>query len=216
VHFAAFYQDKFGVETTVIQNDGKNLRMVIRGIEFNGFMFDDFEPNVTDETLLASFLLNRGTLCSCRISCDIPVAVVVLETIIECVLNAQIELGDPKSNGGIDREQIRLTLQLDDQVFQSSGAKGGWFDDELQEIQTVLPDGVYIKSCYTCAFSDYNPAGYGAFGCMACFRNNKQEYLNIRGKTEFLIFFSKKTENVQETWLCSEYEKRIPGTGYRG
>jgi hypothetical protein len=213
--YPTLYHDKFGDEITVIHNDGKNLRMIIRGVEFNGFMFDDFEPQTTDDALLALFPLNNGLLSSCDIDCKISIPVIFFGETIECVINAQIQLGKPKSNGGINQENIILELTIDSKSFKSSG-KHGWFDDELQEIQGLLPDGIYIKSCYTCAFSDYHPSGYGAFGCLACFRNNKEEYLSVKNKIELMNIFNKKAESVQETYLCPEYEKRIPGTGYRG
>ena len=73
-----------------------------------------------------------------------------------------------------------------------------------------------MKCCHTCAFSDYHPVGTGTFGGLACFRDHKQEYLALKGKAALMHFFNKSTENVQETYLCPEFEKRIPGTGYRG
>src|SRR3954471_18620796 len=100
--YPSHYHDRFGEEITAIQNDGKILRMSIRGVEFTGSMFDDFEPNTTDELLLASFPLNHRCLCSCSIDVKMPLSVVSYGKTVECVLNVQIELGGPKSNGGID------------------------------------------------------------------------------------------------------------------
>jgi len=215
VNYPAVNRDSFGEEKTIIQNDGKTLRMSLRGIEFSGFMFDDFEPRVIDEAKLTSFPLRAGTLCSYQLNCQIPVSVVVFGNLVEGSLQAHIEIGDPTPNGGVDLEQIELTLTVGDKTFKSSGTHG-WFDDELLEIQAALPEDMFMKCCHTCAFSDYHPVGYGAFGGLACFRDHKQEYLAIKDKVSLMHFFSKLTENVQETYLCPEFEKRVPGTGYRG
>lgn len=203
--FPTTYSDKFGKETTIIQNDGKTLLMAIRGIEFVGSMFDDFEPKHIEKSDFNSFVFNRGVLCSCEINCEIPVYIAIEGNTIESKLHAYIELGGPRSNGSIEYEKIRLELVLNDKSFISPG-ENGWFDDELRELNALLPNNAYLKSCYTCAFSTYNPAGYGAFGCLACFRNNKKGFSTIKNKTELLHLFNKQTETVQETWLCPEYK----------
>lgn len=215
VNYPAIYIDTFGEEKTVIQNDGKTLRMSLRGIEFSGFMFDDFTPDSADETKLASFPFHAGTLCSYKLECQIPISVLVFDKVVEGNLQAHIEIGDPAPNGGVDLEQIQLTLAVEDKSFKSSGTHG-WFDDELLEIQAALPNRIFMKCCHSCAFSDYHPVGSGTFGGLACFREHKQEYLAIKDKVSFMHFYSKLTDNVQETYLCPEFEKRIPGTGYRG
>ncbi len=54
----AVYRDAHGEEATVIENDGKMLRMVVRGVEFTGTRFEDFEPSITQyDPAVASFLL---------------------------------------------------------------------------------------------------------------------------------------------------------------
>ncbi len=64
--YPALYRDAHGEEATVIENDGKTLRMVVRGVEFTGTMFDDFEPSIAqDDPDLAPFSLYCGSLCSC-------------------------------------------------------------------------------------------------------------------------------------------------------
>ena len=146
---------------------------------------------------------------------EIYVPVIKHDQILEGKLRIRLDVALVETNKAGGREDLKLELYVDDELFKSCG-KHGWFDDELQEIQALLPDGIYIKSCYTCAFSDYHPAGYGAFGCLACFRNNKQEYLSVKNKIELMNIFNKNAESVQETYLCPEYEKRVPGTGYRG
>ncbi len=113
-------------------------------------------------------------------------------------------------------DRVRLELSVMGKVYKSSGKSGGWFEDELLEIQVALPESTYMKACINCTFSDYAPAGNGMFGCMACFRDNKAGYLAVRNKSDLYRIWDTKTEWVQETYLCSEFERRVPGTGYRG
>ncbi|MCE9532807.1 MAG: hypothetical protein K8T89_17050 [Planctomycetes bacterium] len=51
---------------------------------------------------------------------------------------------------------------------------------------------------------------------MMCFRNLKAEYLKVTTKKEFWSVHGRQDRFVQETYLCPEFERRIPGTGYRG
>lgn len=208
------YRDRFGEETTTIYNDGKLLRMTLRGIEFKSSMLDDWEPT-TDITKSVPFCWNRGELCSYTLDCEILVPIVEIDRISSGTLRVHLELGDPRADGGIEREDLQLELILDEQSFKASG-KQAWFEDELREIHTLLPEGTYLKSCFNCAFSDYSPAGFGIFGCMACFRNTKQEYQSLTGKAAYFELQDRMTELVQETYLCPEFEKRVPNSGYRG
>lgn len=73
-------------------------------------------------------------------------------------------------------------------------------------------EGIFMS----CAFSDYHPVGNGLFGCLACFRDNKQQYLAAQDKYALMNLWDTHTEYVQETYHCDEFEKRKPGTGYRG
>ena len=213
--YPTIYRDKIGEETTTIDNDGRELRMVVRGVEFRGGDFDCLEPTEKqDASRLACFTLQKGDLCSCVIECKIPVRVAGAET-TEGTLDVHVELGNPEPKGGIDRLYLQLTLQLGHYCFVSSGWSG-WFEDELLDLQKQLPEGVFLKSCINCAFSDYSPLGHGMFGGLACFRDNKEGYRAVRTKGDIFRVWKTMTEYVQETYLCAEFEKRQPKTGYRG
>jgi len=209
------YQDQFGIENTIIENDGQVLHLKLRGVNFQGKMFDDFSPEGMDKTQSKVFPLHHGFLCSCQFDCEIPITVTIQEHSYITKLQAHIELGDPLPNGGLDRENIQLTLKINENIYQSSPAHG-WFDDALLEIQSMLPAEMIMQCCHTCLFSDYSPAGYGTFGCLACFRDFKQEYLSVKNKMDLLNLFKKQIQYVQETDLCPIYKTRIQGTGYRG
>ncbi len=54
--YPAVYRDRFGEVATILFNDGKELRMKLRGVEFTGRMLDDWEPGAhADAARLPSF-----------------------------------------------------------------------------------------------------------------------------------------------------------------
>jgi hypothetical protein len=212
---SATYSDAHGSETTTVDNDGETLRTTLRGVEFVGRDFDSLEPNGAAPEQLGRFRLNQGCLCSCRIECRIPVPVDDRGRLLDGWLAVELVLGDPAPNGGLDREQLRIVLEYDGQQIAGAGTSG-WFEDELLAIQAQLPEGIFIKACINCLYSDYSPYGNGLFGWMMCFRNLKAEYLKVTTKAEFWSIHGRHDRFVQETYLCPEFERRIPGTGYRG
>jgi protein-arginine kinase activator protein McsA len=205
--FPTIYHDKYGTITTIIENDGKALSMLLRDVEFTGSMFDDFEPKKQNNAELNSFTINNGSLCSCELECKIPIILKVEGIENESVLHTYIELGGACSNGGLEYEKFELELYIENKLYRSSG-ENEWFEDSLWEVQNQLPDHISIKSCYTCAYSAYHPAGYGAFGCLGCFRNHKQEILDVQTKDQLMNLYDDQVEKVQETWFCTDYENR--------
>lgn len=49
---------------------------------------------------------------------------------------------------------------------------------------------------------------------MRCHRGAKAQYLAVISKRDY--WSVPVTEDVMETYVCSDYERRVPGTGYRG
>lgn len=214
--YSAVYTDAHGTEQTIIENDGIQIRVVLRGVPFEGTDFDGLEPTIaTDDPRLSRFSLHHNELCACHIDCKIPLPIVERHCEGQGILSVHLELGSPTPRGGLDAETLHLRLEYQKYCLASSG-KSGWFEDELGEIQHQLPEDVYMKACITCLFSDYSPAGHGLFGCMMCFRNLKDEYVKVQSKDDFWRIHTRYERTVQEVFLCSEYQRRIPGTGYRG
>jgi hypothetical protein len=219
--YSARYKDRFGEENTTILNDGVTLTMMVRGVRFQGSDFDSFEPqDVPDPAQLSSFTFLHESLCLCVIEADISVPVVVPTGIVDCLLTFQLELGEPLPTGQMDRERLKLSLKVNEQTYCSEG-KSGWFEDEMLDLQGKLPPGTFMKACINCAFSDYSPYGHGLFGNLICFRANKRGYLGLPSgedfsKDAYFDVMETVSEMVQETYLCPEFEKRVPGTGYRG
>jgi len=210
------YSDKNGIVKTIIKSDGKRLSTYIREVLFEGDDFDSLKPkDNTDCRMLELFTLSNEMLCNCVLECNINIPIQVEENIVDGDLYFILELGYPKENRALSMEILKITLTYNNESIKSSGMYG-WFEDELLDIQKKLPEGTYIKSCINCAYSDYSPYGHGLFGWMMCFRNLKEEYLQVRSKDDFWSIHDNYDRIIQETYLCADFERRKPGTGYRG
>ncbi len=214
--YPATYQDAAGTETIEIVNDHTTLRTTIRGIDFEGRDFDGLET-VADELAVqaAGFTLVIGSLCACELRWEMPIAVGTAEGHEVASLDAHLILGAPTTRGSIDREVLRLRLVFSRGSIESAGTSG-WFEDELLDLQAKLPEGGYLRACIGCGLSDYAPVGHGLFGGLACFRATKTAYRSVTTKAELFAIWDSLTEFVQETYLCPEFERRPPNTGYRG
>lgn len=214
--YQAAYRDARGEERTVIENDGTLLRMTVRGVPFVGNSFDDFEPQTEEDgEELRDFSFLYGSLSDCVIECDMPIAVVAGTEVIQARLHIHLSKRSPVQGERFGSEELVLRLDMGDASFTSEPGRDS-FEGALQDIQNALPRDTYLQCCFTCAFSDYSPAGNGVFGCLACFRGNKAEYLKVKGKFDLFRVWDCMTEFVQETSYCPEYQRRVPGTGYRG
>lgn len=210
------YRDRLGPVTTSIHDDGGSLHIMLRGVAFSGPDFDALSPErPLSEDERGLFVLSHDDLCACSLSWSMPLTILANGDDLAAELHAELELGDPTAGGGITAE--RLTLRLVSAVgeFVSRGLSG-WFEGELLEIQAQLPPGCALKSCMTCAHSDYSPYGHGLWGSMACFRDNKEAYGKVRSKSDLFAIWDEMTAYVPETFLCPEFCLRRAGTGYRG
>jgi len=205
------YRDKHGTEKIVIHNDGSNLKTTIRGVEFSGFDFDAFEPIIQDQAEQRGlFVLNGRQLCSCSISCEIPVHVVHGSAHSTRILYMELELGNPKSNGALDYAKLHLSLNDGDRDFRADNQEN--FEDALCTLKSEMSTTGYLRICHSCVLSDYSPYGHGVFGDLACFRDNRREFLAASNKRKFLEIWNTHTEMVQETHVCPEFttEKNSP------
>jgi hypothetical protein len=216
VTYPGTYIDPRGREILQIVNDGATLVTTIRGVRFAGRDFDSLAPAAdTPGDQLLLFTLSSGELCACKFTFEIPLPLVVHGRPGVGTLHVELDLGRPAPRGGIDHEHLRLSFAHGDSLVTSSGLSG-LFENELLELQSRLPQDVHLKACINCLFSDYSPYGQGLFGNMLCFRNIKEEYLRVTSKVEFWEVHGRQDRQVQETFLCEQFQLRIAGTGYRG
>lgn len=213
--FEGTYTDSRGTEAIVLTNDGTTIRTTIRGLEFAGPELEALRPQPPGADAQDRVALWRGALCHCRIRWVMPLAIQHENELRRGTLDVEIVLGAGAADGGLDDLALRLTLRYDGATFASTSRKD-FFEDQLNSIQDQLPPGIYIKACINCNFSDYSPYGSTTFGGMLCFRNIKDEYVKVTCKNELWAVHDRFERQVQETYLCPEFQRRIPGTGYRG
>lgn len=211
------YQDRRGREQIAFGNDGTELSVVIRGVRFTGDDFDDLRPpgGLSDRAL---FTLAGESLCACELEWTVPVPVIVTGTgTVGGSLECHLRLGAPRESprGGIDAEELTLVLRFGRSLCHTERPHG-WFEDALEDLHRQMPPGTFIKACICCAWSDCSPAGSPLFGGLACFRDNKDGYRQVRKKSDLFNIWQSRTEYVQETYLCDEFEPRGPYPGYRG
>jgi len=179
------------------------LHTTIHGVHYWGY---DLDGLTTDDDTVH---LDGSGLATCVISGELPCMVdrgERRETTVTFVLDlkAVSEGNDPRPR------YLRLSITVGGHTYEVADE---WFESGLPRLERELPEGVSLVCCVTCLFSDYSPGGHGMVG-MDCHRGAKQQYLAVKSKEDYWAV--PRTEEVLESHVCSEYQRRIPGTGYRG
>ena len=215
--YKAKYQDKFGIEDTKLWNDGEELSITLRGVKFISQFLDDFTPikDIAPKKLEQFTFYSHTELCDFELEAEISMHIKINEQINPCTLTLILILGKPNPPRGLLKEEVLLKLSYQKESIHSVGTTG-WFEGELLDLGTELPEDSYLLCCFNCLYSDYHPVGHGLFGGMLCFKRHKKEYLAVKTKDDFLDLDSETYDIVQELYICPEFKKRIPGTGYRG
>lgn len=109
-----------------------------------------------------------------------------------------------------------FSISVDGNTYQCD-EKTLFFWRALNNISIKMKENYYIKSCFTCQYSEYSPYGEDYYGTMLCYRGCKQECLKVQNKDDYFEYLDGKDCDVrQETYLCAEYEIRNKASGYRG
>lgn len=128
--WAGWYRDRRGAEAVTIAASGRQLRTRIRGIEYEGVAFAALEP-----------VGDGGVLSSCVLEWDMPLPVHSADGAVQqATLSCLLTLGEPQSDGPLDRADLNLTLHYGGTAYES-GAAGGDFGDALSRIRRLLPPG---------------------------------------------------------------------------
>ena len=207
------YTDTFGSEETVIINDGKTLRMTVRGVEYVSTElggFNTFE-RVKAVEKGATSLAEREFLSAATLTAVMSIPVSGPESTVPTTLTAVIDLEGIKDMGDWPYDDVRLILDYDGHKYSSTGGDGS-FEEEMWQIQRSLPNDTFLKCCFNCTFAGYNIYGNGLWG-MYCHRNHKDEYLHVRAKCDIDRLTQTAAGMVQEIDLCLEFQHGI--TGYR-
>jgi len=182
----------------------------IRSIRFSGGSFDtlDPDPDSTAEAEKAGLTIGGVGLTGCTLSGRLPCVIDVNGSSIDSSIDFVLDLREV-DNRAIPAN-LRLSLSGD---LSAVEIVDDWFEDGLLRLEDALPDHVRLRSCITCLYSDYSPAGHGLIGIL-CHREAKDQYLAVASKADY--WSVPVTEEVVETYVCGEFVRRIPGTGYRG
>jgi len=105
-----------------------------------------------------------------------------------------------------------FSIEINGQIF-STEKKDWLFENGMDDLKKKLPEAYKFKNCYGCMFSDYSVYGQHFYGDMYCYKNIKEDYIRAANKHEYMSL--KADRNVQETFLCDEFEIRKYGLGYR-
>lgn len=214
------YTDRHGTEEIVFESDGRDsIRTTIRGVLFESDSMDDLGA-LAGEPPKEPFPFFDGALCSCLLEWEVPLPVEVEGAGTRPgVLHCALRLGDPAGPKlGLDAEALTAVLRLDGREYRTTRDHDD-FETALRDIQRGLPPGARIRACISCAWSDYSPFGNGLMAGLACFRDVKDRYRLVEGKrgpNNIFDIWGDRTEFVQETWLCPEFDHRGTHGGYRG
>lgn len=223
------------------------LSLVIDGIEFSGVSIGDLElkdANKYDEIKDKFCILRSGgysvygidvsycyELQRYSLDVDIPVTIVRRcdDSETEGIIHIYFEYKEQdKSKHRAkmycgnelvyhdDAVVHEFSLHVDGKCFHSSRLTLD-FESALTDICRQTAKEYRIKCCFTCQYSDYSPYGNDYFGSMLCYCDNKEDYLKVNNKGEFIEHLSDTPYKMrQETYLCGEYSVRDKCPGYRG
>ena len=227
--YKGIYRDETGTVDICIENDFRDLFVEIDGVKFSGSEFSDFtilekalysEDRLKRFTFLQTQIYNSDrfleTLCHFSIEITMPQIILDLQTKAVFPINIKFEyvLGKPRpeQNRGIESEEGRITMILNDETFS---AKGDVMEVIFDQLYNQFKGRYVFRNCYGCMFGDYSVYGQSFWGTMLCFVNQKEEYKKVKSKQDYLALTG-DIQQVQETYCCDSYEIRTKGAGYRG
>lgn len=123
----------------------------------------------------------------------------------EIVLDFHFELKE-------DFEEAIVGVEINDQYFE---AKNGLMEIIFDNLQKQFEGRYRFKNCYGCLYGDYSVYGQGFMSSILCFKNQKEAYLNVQDKDEYMQLELHDSQQ-QEIYCCDEYEIREQSVGYRG
>ena len=220
LQFEGTYEDQHGTEALLWQIAPSSrygrmrwyeIRTTIRDVAVWGTDFDGLSPDDPDLARAASLTLDPSdVLTDCVLSGALPVVVDVVGRRQAGVVRFRLDLRPGPDHPPHNPKNLRLAATIGGTTYE---VIDDWFEDGMLRLEAELPAGVRLVACITCLYSDYSPGGHGLMG-MSCHRDAKSQYLAVRSKADY--WSVPVTEEVPETYLCPEYERRVPGTGYRG
>lgn len=216
--FPGTYRDSRGEESVLWRVEAQRtsprfeLHTTIRGLRYSGIDFDLLDPDDQGDSNVAR--LSPGpvsnVLTECVLTGQLPCVVERDGRTSASVVTFALDLHHEARANTAAPENLTLAITVDDTGFT---VVDDCFEAGIQRLESLLPAGTRLRCCVTCLYSDYSPTGRGITG-MRCHRNAREQYLAVRTKADY--WNVPVTEEVLETYVCAEYRRRVPGTGYRG
>ena len=227
--YPAQYKDRFGTESTIIIDDNRSIKLTLRGIEFSGGYFSLSVVSGANPDLTKPFYFFEDELCAYSLDFELPIIVINKGKEIETKLRTRMECGQPIESTGwtvhkrykdgrteketerIDSYSVSFEIEIEDKIYKVSHPHGG-FETPLIELSKQFPSEVYLKICLNCMLSEYPPNILGGAG-LRCFKNAKNELKQVnqvKGNNGFLTLWIEKGLDVDETYFCTEFERRPP------
>lgn len=226
--YKAQYIDNKGITETIINNDFKTISLNINGITFSGSEFSDLR--ITNKNKYSKSELERfsfleipfkdsektvKTLCNCSFIIEIPVILIDLttKTKFKTELTVNYILGKARPEmRGIEKEEIFLNTEINNKKYSG---KGDVFETAFDNLSEKFEKNYKFKNCYGCMYADYSVYGQSSLGTMRCYENQKETYLSIKSKEDYITKLSENYKTVQEFFLCDKFKIRKKGIGYR-
>jgi hypothetical protein len=218
VSFPGTYLDAAGSELVTwhirssdrLGYDGRyEISTRIRGMDVWGLDFDGLEPVDTVITKGVLSLNRANEISECILTGELPCTAEMAGQPVPIIVRFELNLHhNPDRPQGLPRN-LTLTTSINGTDY---AVVDDWFEDGALRLDHALRPH-RLRCCVTCLYSDYSPGGHGLMG-IRCHRDARDQYLNIRSKADYWPV--PVTEEVPETYLCDQYQPRIPGTGYRG
>jgi hypothetical protein len=214
LRFPGSFEDDHGAEaiTWIVQpssrrsppgQSGYEFHTAVRGVRYWGYDLDGLSAD-------DGAYLDGSGVATCVISGEVPCAIEDAGRRRETSIGFSLDIKAVARSNDPHPTYLHLCITYDDRTYDVADE---WFENAVPRLERELPEGVSLVCCNTCLFSDYSPGGHGILG-MDCHRGAKEQYLAVRSKADY--WKVPRTEEVMETHRCPEYERRIPGTGYRG
>lgn len=205
------YSDQSGEINSEMTNDGKELKINLDGVEFVSNFLDNFETK--DDLNNNRFQFDtKGILTNYTLLIKLPIKYqtddIEKETTIDCNLKSTL------SKSGHSETTATCDIKLNGETINIPNVD--LFESLFVRLNKELNQNLTVKCCFNCLYSDYSVYGQGFWGTMLCFKNIKAEYIKIKNKDEYMEIMDDHSQMVQETFYCTEFKKRIEGTGYRG
>lgn len=214
--YLGIFTNKTGSYNVEVINDFDEFYMQIGAFKFSGSDLDSFELDNTNEFTEQELIdfgvvihrQNYNELKNYQLSLKIPQILIDMSSKkeIEVTMDVQLELKD-------NFEQATVSFQIDDEHYEG---KHDFMELIFDEIQRQFNGKYRFKNCYGCLYADYSVYGQGLMSSVLCFKNQKEAYLQVQNKNEYMMNLELHDSQQQEIYYCDEYEIRDKSVGYRG